>query len=744
MIRNPILATAYGTLSGSANSNIYDDFTTATSWSAGNNYGWIEFDLGDSYNLTTVAFTPQLTYGNLVPQMMSTTSPSGVVSVSSYHSSRGSYQYGAFQYNNGGLGWVTAAGSSLPQWCQYQFPSPVLVTAYAITPWTWDTFPTRAPKNWQLQASNDGIAWDVLDIQTNYTNWSFKAPQLFTFNNSTSYSYYRLYITVNNGDTLTAIQQLQLLTSVPSGTKNIKVFAGTTPGTMDQVYSGSVNLVSNQDLNVSVAKFARFVRLQSTPQDTVALFHFNGSNGSQSFVEEIGRVVSITGNISHSTAQSKFGGSSTYFDGTSGNKLTLPASDDFALGSFGVGGNALNWTIEGWIYPTAFKSPYSTILSYLAAGGNAQLYINPSGQLVFTTTPSGTNTWTGQTIPLNQWSHIALVTSIQYPFATIAYINGQQANVLTPAQVSVSGFNTNVLSVSANGLLLTISPGTTAWSSYQNLPSYLLGLLGTTVINSGAGTTVTSSVPMRIYLLRDPVWGAVDLTGYQLIEMGKPYLSGNMSVYAKDVAAGTYTINSSSAMYLFAPFQTYWGWPVPTAPAGISLGWDGTAGREFTGYMDEFRISKNAVYNSNFNPPTAPFALDANIVDNTWLNFSNVVINDKSVISSQQQQKLSYRKSTKKFVAQTVFTLSYKLKATKQFTVQLVVATVSKLKASKLFKVQTVYGPIQEIIEVKKQLWPRYIDRKPRTTSLNAQQVDTTAASGAFGQSQFGNDSFGG
>ena len=51
------------------------------------------------------------------------------------------------------------------------------------------------------------------------------------------------------------------------------------------------------------------------------------------------------GNAQISTAQSKFGGSSIYFDGT-GDYLTIPASDGF---NFGTG----DFTVELWYYPLA-------------------------------------------------------------------------------------------------------------------------------------------------------------------------------------------------------------------------------------------------------------------------------------------------------------------------------------------------------------------------------------------------------
>jgi hypothetical protein len=61
------------------------------------------------------------------------------------------------------------------------------------------------------------------------------------------------------------------------------------------------------------------------------------------------------GDAKISTVQSKFGGSSMYFDGT-GDYLTHPSSQNF---NFGTG----NFTMEGWFYQTNLSSSYPAILS---------------------------------------------------------------------------------------------------------------------------------------------------------------------------------------------------------------------------------------------------------------------------------------------------------------------------------------------------------------------------------------------
>lgn len=120
-----------------------------------------------------------------------------------------------------------------------------------------------------------------------------------------------------------------------------------------------------------------------------------------------------------------------------------------------------------------------------------------------------------------------------------------------PTTPTITTSTNRPLGIAVNGLKLYIP---TFWSTYGSLPSYLLGLPTTTYINDTSSGTFTINYACRVYLLRDPTWNAVDLTGYTLYESGQSYLSaapGTTSVYYRDYAAGTYAFDNDSAMYLF-------------------------------------------------------------------------------------------------------------------------------------------------------------------------------------------------
>ena len=94
-----------------------------------------------------------------VPTMTSNTTPEGVASASSIHSS-GYDAFKAFDKNTS-TSWV--AGGTVPQWIQYQFVRPVFVHTVTIT--GYDSAGNNYnPTSITIQASQDGSTF--IDIQT--------------------------------------------------------------------------------------------------------------------------------------------------------------------------------------------------------------------------------------------------------------------------------------------------------------------------------------------------------------------------------------------------------------------------------------------------------------------------------------------------------------------------------------------------------------------------------------------------
>lgn len=138
------------------------------------------------------------------------------------------------------------------------------------------------------------------------------------------------------------------------------------------------------------------------------LLHMDGANSSTTFTDSSSNALSVTahGGAQLSTAQSKFGGTSGYFDGA-GGYLTVPSSTPLELGDS-------DFTIEMWYY---YESPNSNSYPALISKG-AQGSIDPDAwTLEFTGGGLGTVFWVafngpaGGTPPQDEWVHVALTRS---------------------------------------------------------------------------------------------------------------------------------------------------------------------------------------------------------------------------------------------------------------------------------------------------------------------------------------------
>jgi hypothetical protein len=141
---------------------------------------------------------------NLIPTMTSNTAPSGVVNTSGSRS--GYYPYSAFDKNN-----TTMWASDSPVcWILYQFTTSKKICKYTMR--SYDITSTDTPKSWTFEGSNNGSAWTVLDTQSNVTSWASGVKKEFPFTNTTGYTYYRINISANNGNTnFTSITEIEMM-----------------------------------------------------------------------------------------------------------------------------------------------------------------------------------------------------------------------------------------------------------------------------------------------------------------------------------------------------------------------------------------------------------------------------------------------------------------------------------------------------------------------------------------------------
>jgi len=101
--------------------------------------------------------------------------------------------------------WVT---NTTTGFLTYKLAIGVRITNYTIT--TADDFPNRDPKSWTLQGSNDGSSFTTIDTVTNNAWTSRYETQTFTVDTPGFYTYYKLNITANWGDSQMQLSQFEI------------------------------------------------------------------------------------------------------------------------------------------------------------------------------------------------------------------------------------------------------------------------------------------------------------------------------------------------------------------------------------------------------------------------------------------------------------------------------------------------------------------------------------------------------
>lgn len=143
----------------------------------------------------------------------------------------------AYDFNTGAyIGNISTTANGVVysgEWLQIQYPEPILLTNFKITPRS-ENYQNRSPKSFVVLGSNNGSNWNLLHEETNYTSWL--PDTSFTFNTpsiSQSYSYYRLVTRIvgfeNVDRTSVQINEWELNPTYSSKTYKIRV-SGTING----------------------------------------------------------------------------------------------------------------------------------------------------------------------------------------------------------------------------------------------------------------------------------------------------------------------------------------------------------------------------------------------------------------------------------------------------------------------------------------------------------------------------------
>lgn len=138
----------------------------------------------------------------------------------------------------------------------------------------------------------------------------------------------------------------------------------------------------------------------------VSLLHFDGTDGSTSFIDEMGKVWTAVNQAQLDTAQFKFGTASLLLDGTD-DYITSPDAEDISFG-------AQNWTVEGFVrFNGDPGTGLATFVSHYDASGNQRGWVvglnNNTLRLLYSTNGSGTTVISAAWNPATAtWYHFAV------------------------------------------------------------------------------------------------------------------------------------------------------------------------------------------------------------------------------------------------------------------------------------------------------------------------------------------------
>lgn len=190
-----------------------------------------------------------------------------------------------------------------------------------------------------------------------------------------------------------------------------------------------------------------------------------GSNNGTVFTDysPVPKTITSFGNTKTVTTQSKYYGSSVYFDG-SGDYLTVSIDTDYiATGNF---------TIEAWVYTNTIASAYYTIYTHGAA--TAAIYLHGDKFVWY----DGADRCISASIAANTWYHVAAVRQ----GTTISlYVNGvASGTTFTSSRSFTNTTNTIGANSSAeyfNGYIqdLRVTKGVARYTSNFTPPARLVG-----------------------------------------------------------------------------------------------------------------------------------------------------------------------------------------------------------------------------------------------------------------------------
>ena len=336
--------------------------------------------------------------------------------------------------NNAGSYWAPNIVPPSTAWWKYDLGVGITKVAAQITIDPLSAAGIRV-KDWALEGSNNDSTWDPL-ATGQHTNSG--ASEAFQFSNSTAYRYYRVTLSTNWGGGGYAVEEFEMMEdAVSSSSSSSSRSSSSSSSSMSSSSSSSSSKSSSSSSSSSNSKSSSSSSSSSISSSsssssissssssssdaydtyTKLLMHFDGADESQTFYDEYSHAMTANGHVKIDNAQSKFGGTSAYFDGTT-DFISTPHSDDWnaTTGDF---------TIDFWIRPSNISAnPIFVGQSGAQNDTNWLTYCYSNGRVGVGRT--GVNEITTAADIINtsgNWYHIAYVR-IHSTSTTTIYVNG--------------------------------------------------------------------------------------------------------------------------------------------------------------------------------------------------------------------------------------------------------------------------------------------------------------------------------
>ena len=259
------------------------------------------------------------------------------------------------------------------------------------------------------------------------------------------------------------------------------------------------------------------------------------------------------------TTENPFGNYSMYFSGSTQN-LSVSSASAFAFGS------GVDFTVEAWIYPTAYGSSiYGASIVGTTSGSNAGWSFNlGQSSTTFRLITNASGTWAdlltaSSGITLNQWTHVALVRS---------------GGTLTIYKDGI-----NVGSLAGTSAYTFTAPNSIGYIGYMadasNGSRYFTGWMSNVRVVNGTAVYTANFTPSTAPLAAITNTSFLSCQYAELLDASTNHLSitntGTAVASAQNPFGNYYAAFNGSTQYLTAPYNS--GWSIPAGGAFCMEAW---------------------------------------------------------------------------------------------------------------------------------------------------------------------------